>query len=165
MRDLAPVRKRRRDAGFSLIELVITVAIIGLLASVAAPLAETVYKRSRENDLRNALMTIRNAIDAYKDATDAGRIARAADESGYPRSLAELVEGIEDKRNPKGAKIYLLRRVPRDPFADPGQSPENSWGLRSYESPPDDPKPGRDVFDVYSLSSGTGLNGIPYRQW
>lgn len=157
--------RRRRAGGFSLIEIIITVAIIGLLASVAAPLADTVMRRSKEQELRQALTSLRNAIDAYKDAADAGRVARAADESGYPPSLAVLVAGAVDKRSPEGARIYFLRRIPRDPFADPALPAEQSWGLRSYASPPDNPQPGRDVFDVYSLAEGAGMNGIPYREW
>lgn len=154
-----------RSAGFSLIELVITVAIIGLLASVAAPLADTVLRRNKEQDLRQALMSLRNAIDAYKDAADAGRIPRSADQSGYPPTLAVLVDGVTDTRNPNGAKIYFLRRIPRDPFADSAMPAEQTWGQRSYASPPDNPQPGRDVFDVYSLAEGTGMNGLPYREW
>lgn len=163
-RPAAP-RARAHSGGFSLIEVIITVAIIGLLASVAAPLADTVLRRSKEQDLRHALMSMRNAIDAYKDAADSGRIQRSADESGYPPALAVLVDGVTDARNPNGAKIYFLRRIPRDPFADPGVSAEQTWGLRSYASPPDAPQPGRDVFDVYSLAAGSGMNGIPYREW
>lgn len=154
-----------RSRGFSLIEIIITVAIIGLLASVATPLADTVLRRSKEQDLRHALMSVRNAIDAYKDAADSGRIQRSADESGYPPSLAVLVDGVVDVRSPNGAKIYFLRRIPRDPFADPGLPAEQTWGQRSYASPPDNPQPGRDVFDVYSLAEGQGMNGIPYRDW
>lgn len=157
---------RRRIAGFSLIEVVITVAIIGLLASIAAPLAETAIRRSKEHDLKQALMTMRNAIDAYKDASDAGMIAKAVGQSGYPRGLAELVEGVENKKSPDAAKIYFLRRIPRDPFATNDALPaEATWGLRSYDSPPDDPRVGADVFDIYSKADGTGLNGVPYRQW
>lgn len=159
------MRSPRRHAGFSLIEVVITVAIIGLLASVAAPLADTVLRRQKEQELKSALMNLRNAIDNYKDAADSGRIARSADESGYPKSLAELVEGVADKRSPTGDKIYFLRRIPRDPFAEPGLPADQTWGLRSYASPPDNPQPGKDVFDVYSLADEMGMNGIPYRQW
>ena len=161
----APPRGAGGSGGFSLIEVVITVAIIGLLASVAAPLADTVLRRNKEQDLRHALMSLRNAIDAYKDAADGGRIQRSADESGYPPSLGVLVEGVVDARSPNGAKIYFLRRIPRDPFADPGVPAEQTWGQRSYASPPDNPQPGRDVFDVYSLADGQGMNGIPYREW
>lgn len=153
------------SGGFSLIEVIITVAIIGLLASVAAPLADTVLRRSKEQDLRQALMSLRNAIDAYKDAADGGRIQRSADESGYPPTLTVLVDGVTDTRSPSGAKLYFLRRIPRDPFADPAVPAEQTWGQRSYASPPDNPQPGRDVFDVYSLADGSGMNGIPYREW
>jgi general secretion pathway protein G len=146
--------------GFTLIELLITVAIVALLASIALPLAELTGQRSRESDLRHGLRELRTAIDAYKRASDEGIIARKTDESGYPPSLAVLVDGVPDQRMPDGPKIYFLRRVPSDPF-----TPEGEWGLRSYASSHAEPKPGKDVFDVYSLSDQSGLNGIPYREW
>lgn len=145
--------------GFTLIELLITVAIVALLASIAAPLAEVSFQRDKEKDLRHVLREIRGAIDAYKRATDDGMIERAADASGYPPSLAALVEGVPDKRKPDAPKLYFLRRVPADPLTG------EEWGLRSYASSADEPQPGKDVYDVYSKSDGTGLNGVPYRQW
>ena len=154
----------KRATGFTLLELLITVAIVGLLASIALPLSEVTAQRSREQDLRRALREIREALDAYKRAADDGRVARAADESGYPPSLATLVEGVANQKSPSGAKLYFLRRLPPDPLAADPVSPAG-WGLRSYESPPDVPRPGKDVFDVYSLSAGTGLNGVPYKEW
>jgi len=155
-----------RPRGFTLIELVITVAIVGLLATAAAPLAELGYRRAKEQDLRLALRELRTAVDAYKAAADQGRIMTEVGASGYPPSLDVLVTGVEDARNPDGAKIYFLRRVPRDPFfPDAAATPATTWGLRSYESPPEDPRPGDDVFDVHSLSAGTGINGVPYREW
>lgn len=159
------MRWGRTSRGLTLIEVVITIAIIALLASMAAPLTETVLRRNKERELKTALMSLRNAIDAYKEAVDARRIQKAADESGYPKNLEVLVEGVDDARSPDKQKIYFLRRLPRDPFADPSTPPAQTWGLRSYESPPDAPRPGKDVFDVYSLSQGSGLNGIPYREW
>lgn len=156
----------QRGAGFTLIELVITVAIVGLLASIALPLAELAVQRGREQELRLALRQIRGAIDAYKQAVDDGRIVKTLDQTGYPPSLRVLEEGVEDAKSPKKAKIYFLRRIPRDPFhPDPATPAEETWGKRSYASPPDDPREGDDVFDVYSLSDATGLNGVPYRQW
>lgn len=155
-----------RRRGFTLIEMLITVAIVAILASVALPLSELAVQRGREQDLRHALRAIRQAIDAYKRAADEGRIVRSPDQSGYPPALAVLVEGVTDARSPNGAKIYFLRRLPRDPFDPmPDVQAEAAWGKRSYESPPDAPRPGKDVFDVYSLNGGTGLNGIPYKQW
>jgi general secretion pathway protein G len=152
--------------GFTLIELVITVAIVAILASIALPLNELVVQRSKEQDLRRALREIREAIDAYKDASDEGRIMKKVGESGYPRRLADLAEGVEDQKNPKKERIYFLRRIPRDPFAtDPNQASADTWGKRSYASPPNEPAEGEDVFDVYSLSTATGINGRPYREW
>jgi general secretion pathway protein G len=152
--------------GFTLIELVITVAIVGLLATAALPLAELGYRRAKEQDLRLALRELRTALDAYKVAADQGRIMLEVGASGYPPSLEVLVAGVEDARNPDGAKIYFLRRVPRDPFFPDGAAvPASTWGLRGYASPPEDPRPGDDVFDVHSLSVSTGINGVPYREW
>jgi general secretion pathway protein G len=156
-----------RLGGFTLIELVVTVAIIGILVSAALPLAELAVKRGKEQELRQSLRQIRTALDEYKRAGDDGRVVRKADESGYPPSLDILVEGVPDAKDPaKKRLIYFLRRVPADPFAEDTALPAaRSWGLRSYDSPHDSPREGRDVFDVYSLAPGIGLNGVPYRQW
>lgn len=157
----------RQTGGFTLIELLVTVAIVALLASVAMPLMELSVQRGKEQELRRSLRELREAIDAYKRGADEGRIARPPDQSGYPPTLVALVEGVPESQSPRpGAKLYFLRRIPRDPFFNnPGTAPEQTWGLRSYDSPPDSPRPGSDVFDVYSLSQGTGLNGIPYKDW
>ena len=155
-----------RYNGFTLIEMLITVVIVAVLASIALPLAELSVQRGKEQDLRHALREIRTAIDTYKQAVDEGRIIKMADQSGYPPSLKVLVEGVKDAKGVEGKQIYFLRKVPRDPMAEDGQSvAEDGWGIRSYESPPDDPKEGKDVFDVYSKNDGVGLNGVPYREW
>ncbi|MBM7059193.1 type II secretion system protein [Pseudomonas sp. UL073] len=154
-----------RERGFTFIEVVITMAIIALLASIAAPLTETVVRRDKEQDLKRALYQLRDAIDSYKAASEAGRIERSVSSSGYPPSLQVLVDGARDVRSVKGERIYFLRRIPRDPFADPRLEPLEQWGLRAYSSPVDDPRPGEDVFDVYSQSEASGLNGVPYREW
>jgi general secretion pathway protein G len=145
--------------GFTLIELLITVAIMGLLASVALPLAEVHVQRGKEQELRRSLRELREAIDAYKRAADEGAIDKPADKSGYPPTLAALVEGAVDKRDAKGGRIHFLRRVPADPVSG------EPWALRSHASPADAPQSGEDVFDVYSRSGESGLNGIPYREW
>ena len=155
-----------RNAGFTLIELLITVAIVAILASVALPLTEVAVQRSKEQDLRYALREIREAIDAYKQAVDEGRIVKKIDQSGYPPSLKVLVEGVDDAKSAESVKIYFLRKIPRDPMADETQADaEGGWGKRSYESPPDAPRAGKDVFDVFSNNDKVGLNGIPYREW
>jgi len=156
----------RSARGFTLIELIVTVVIVALLASAAAPLMELTVKRNHEQELRSALREIRTAIDAYKLATDQGRVRKTALQTGYPPTLAALVEGVPDARSPDKRMIYFLRRLPRDPnFADPAASAADTWGKRSYASSPDRPEEGDDVFDVYSFSDHTGLNGRPYRSW
>lgn len=151
--------------GFTLIELVITVAIVAVLASVAMPLNELVVQRAREQDLRRALRELRDGIDAHKQAFDEGRIVKRAGESGYPKKLEDLAAGVEDQKNPKKERIYFLRRIPRDPFAPEALAAAETWGKRSYASPPEEPRDGDDVFDVYSLSPATGINGRPYKDW
>lgn len=155
-----------RARGFTLIELVVTVAIVGVLASVAVPLVELNAQRAREHELRSALRQIRSALDEYKRASDEGRIERRVGASGYPRSLDELVQGVPDAKSPTPAKLFFLRRLPRDPFSPEREAPAaQSWGIRSYGSPPDAPVQGEDVYDVYSRSERVGLNGQPYREW
>jgi len=151
--------------GFTLIELVITVAIVAVLASVAMPLNELVVQRAKEQDLRRALRELRDGIDAYKQASDEGRIVKRTGESGYPKKLEDLAAGVEDQKNPKKERIYFLRRVPRDPLAPEALAAAETWGKRSYASPPEEPRDGDDVFDVFSLSGATGINGRPYKEW
>lgn len=157
---------QRRQAGFTLVELMITATIVAVLATVALPLAELGVKRSRENELRAALREVRGAIDAYKQAVDEGRVLKKADASAYPPSLELLVDGVEDARSAKKAKIYFMRRLPRDPLhPDPQVPAAQTWAKRSYDSPPDEPREGRDVYDVHSMSGAQGMNGIAYRLW
>jgi general secretion pathway protein G len=157
---------RFRQNGFSLVELLVSVAIIGVLASVAMPVVELTQKRQKEAELRTALRDIRRAIDEYKDAANKKRIKVESDASGYPPTLAELVNGTPDLASKSGAMIYFLRRVPRDPFnSDPSVSASDSWGKRSFASSANKPMPGADVYDVYTKSEGVGLNGIAYKEW
>jgi general secretion pathway protein G len=158
----------RSSSGFSLIELIVTMAILALLASMAVPFAQLVQQRQKETQLREGLRQIRTAIDAYRQAWKEGRIdaLKTVGASGYPPDLDVLWKGVSDVTRADAVKIYFLRRLPRDPlYPDSSADASLTWGLRSYDSPPDAPVAGDDVFDVYSQASGTGLNGIPYREW
>lgn len=158
---------RHIQTGFTLIELVVTVAIVGLLASLALPMTELAVQRDKEQELRLALRQIRSALDAYKQAVDEGRVKNSVLKSGYPPSLNVLVDGVSDETDPDQKKvIYFLRRLPRDPmFNGTEKTAEETWGKRNYASSADAPEEGDDVYDVYSISPGVGLNGISYRSW
>jgi general secretion pathway protein G len=157
-----------RVRGFTLIELVVTLALVGIVALTALPLYEVTMTRMKEMELRGALRTLRTALDSYKTAADTGQIARGPLESGYPPSLDVLVNGVVPVATvPDGPqRLVFLRQIPRDPFApDTSLPPAQQWTTRSYGSPPDDPQSGDDVFDVTSTSQRVGSNGVPYRQW
>ncbi len=151
--------------GFTLIELVISLAILALIATMAMPMGEVIVQRNKEQDLKHALREIRTSIDAYKQAYDDGHMIKKVDETGYPPTLAVLEDGVVDAKNPDEKKLYFIRRIPRDPFAAADIPAKESWQLRSYDSSATDPHSGKDVFDVYSQAQGNGLNGIPYRDW
>jgi prepilin-type N-terminal cleavage/methylation domain-containing protein len=158
--------QRRGARGFTLIELLVTLVIMALLGALVAPVAQVTVQRRNEQDLRRALHEIRQGIDAYKRASDEGRIKKDLGATGYPPRLELLVDGMADQRSPNHAKIFFLRRLPRDPFnAGAELTDAQTWGKRSYASEADDPKEGDDVYDVYSTSPNLGLNGIPYSRW
>ena len=158
--------------GFTFIELVITLALVGLLSMLSLPLYQVTATRMKESELRQALRTIRAGIDAYKAATDSGALPRATGESGYPPGLDILTQSLDlaGQRDASGSiaskRMVILRQLPRDPFSsDPSQPAASTWNTRSYASRADDPQPGPDVFDVSSKSSGIALDGTPYANW
>ena len=159
------VRQVRGFRGFTLIEMLVVLAIMALLATSARPLLEVSVQRTREFELRSGLRHLRGALDAYKKAVEAGQIKQSPEDSGYPPSLRALVDGVPDAKATDGRKQYFLRRLPRDPFADASLPPAETWGLRAADSPPDEPRPGRDVFDVYSRSERRALDGTRYKDW
>jgi len=163
---MAPdARSRKFSGGFTIIELVVVLVVLSVLALSVLPVAELSVRRAKERELKADLVEMRQAIDAYKHAVDDKKIAPGGPASGYPASLQVLVDGAARADATGAARMYFLRRIPRDPFAPTSITPQDSWGLRSYASPPDRPAPGADVYDVYSLAQDTGLNGVPYRQW
>ncbi len=152
--------------GFTIIELLVVMAVLGVLAAAIMPLGETLLTAQRERDLRLALREIRGAIDDYKRAVDQGAVTAASGESGYPANLKVLVEGTPDTRpQGRGRMQYFLRQIPRDPFADARLPAEKTWRLRSYASPPNKPVAGADVYDIHSSSDGIALDGTPYAKW
>ncbi len=164
----------RAPSGFTLIEMLITLALVGLLAVVSMPLYEVTSTRMKEAELRQSLRIIRSGIDAYKAAVDAGTLAKQPGDSGYPPSLDVLTEPL-DIANQSNAgfggtdapqRIVILRQLPRDPFAvDETIPPAQTWRTRSYGTRSDDPQPGADVYDVSSMSSRVGLDGTAYATW
>jgi general secretion pathway protein G len=146
-----------REFGLTLVELIITIAIISILACAALPVAKYQVKRSKERELRRDLWEVRDAIDRYKDAADRGAIQIKADSLGYPPDLQTLVDGV----NVQEKKVRFLRTIPTDPMTN-----STDWGLRSNQDEPDsDSWGGQNVFDVYSKSDGTALDGTKYSTW
>jgi general secretion pathway protein G len=147
----------RRERGLTLVELIVTVAILSILASAAAPMVLLNVKRDRERVLRRDLWEMRDAIDHYKDAADSGYVQIKVDSNGYPSDLETLVNGIDIR----GKKVRFLRRIPVDPMTGKAE-----WGLSSMQDDPSaDSYGGQSVFDVHSKSQGTGLDGSKYSTW
>jgi general secretion pathway protein G len=154
------VAARPGARGFSFVELVLACAVLVVLAGLTYPLAKYTQLRLREMELKGALREMRSAIDEYKRYSDAGLIPVDFGTDGYPAELEILVEGV-DVIGQIDKQIRFLRRIPVDPMTN-----EAEWGMRSYQDDPDsDSWGGEDVFDVYSLAEGKGLNGVPYSQW
>jgi len=155
----------KKGLGFTLIEMLVVLAIMAMLAGTARPLLELTVQRTQEHELRAGLRQIRGALDAYKKAAEAGQIKLSPEDSGYPPTLQALVQGVPDIKSAEGRKLYFLRRLPRDPFAETSLPAAESWATRAADSPPDDPQPGRDVFDVFSRSERRALDGTRYKDW
>lgn len=151
-----PIRKRS-ERGLTLIELIVTVAILTILASAAVPVARFKVKRDRERELRRDLWEMRDAIDHYKDAADRGAFQTKVDSQNYPPDLDTLVKGVDVQSK----KVRFLRRIPVDPMTGKAE-----WGMRSMQDDPtSDSFGGQSVFDVYSKSQGTALDGTKYSDW
>jgi general secretion pathway protein G len=145
------------EAGLTLMELIIVVTILGILGGAAVPIARFEIKRAKERQLRADLWEMRRAIDAYKDAADLGGIQVKADSNGYPPDLQTLVNGVEVSQK----QVRFLRAIPMDPMTK-----STDWGLRSnQDDPTSDSFGGQNVFDVYSKSTGTALDGTKYNTW
>lgn len=155
---------RSRQKGFTFIELLVVTTILMILASAVMPLAKVTVQRQKEVELRRALREMRTAIDKYKDAADAGVIGMfdvKAGSEGYPATLDILVEGVSVVNDQSGRKLKFLRKVPIDPMTK-----STEWGLRSYQDRPDATTwGGQNVFDVYTKSTATALDGTQYRDW
>jgi general secretion pathway protein G len=151
-----PIRKKG-ERGLTLVELIVTVAILAILAAGAAPIARFKVKREKERELRYDLWTMRDAIDKYKDAADKGAFQTKVDSQNYPPDLETLVNGVDVQ----GKKVRFLRHIPVDPMTG-----KTEWGLRSMQDDPtSDSYGGQSVFDVYSKSQGTALDGTKYSEW
>jgi general secretion pathway protein G len=152
------------SGGYTFVELLIVVTLLMILASAVLPLAQVTSQRQREAELRRNLREIRTAIDKFKDSVDTGLIPTTElrpDNEGYPSDLDKLVEGVAVANDATGRKLKFLRRIPIDPMTN-----DTEWGLRSYQDKPDSTSwGGQNVFDVYSKSSGTALDGTKYRDW
>lgn len=157
---------RTFERGFTMIELLAVMAILGVLAATVMPLGETLIVARKERELRAALREIRFALDEYKHSVGQDPLLASAGSSGYPTTLEVLVNGVPDNRLAhKGQTRYFLRALPRDPFGDANVPAEQTWQTRSYASPPNHPEPGADVFDVHSKSKAVALDGSTYAQW
>ncbi len=157
---------KKKLSGFTLIELLVALVLLALLITSAAPMMQLTAKRNKEQELKKSLWQIRDAIDAYKQASDDGLIKKSADQSGYPSSLQQLVIGIENTQDSKKRKIYFMRNIPRDPFSNDNElAADETWGKRSYASSFEAPEAGEDIYDVYSLSKEIGINQQAYRDW
>lgn len=152
--------------GYTLIEMLVVLALLGVLSTMVMPMAAMQAQRAKEVELKRALWQIRDAIDAYHQAAAAGALGAAGSQPGYPPTLEALTLSQPDARaGHQGQVLRFLRNVPRDPFADDGTPAAQTWGLRSYASEAARPLPGADVYDVFSRSTATGLNGVPLNQW